>query len=207
MLIFEIILLYVVSGPSHALTGGTSHNITTCEEFERGARFDPYAIIDSMWKIFYFWANTTEINPIVFSLPAKKRLAKFKEVIEAIEPHLEVEWQKATMFMTPRPGVEVLLLHATTPGAFRALVKQEQRHKARPQPVPLVKFADIRIKLVNQFMGMMCCEDLTAYALARTDSIPTTEKSCKEAADKIGYKGPDGRSYLFLQKRQIDDEF
>lgn len=47
-------------------------NITTCEEFERGARFNPYEVIDSMWKIIYFWADNTELYPIVFSLPAKK---------------------------------------------------------------------------------------------------------------------------------------
>lgn len=46
-------------------------NITTCEKFEVSARFNPYAVIDSMWKIFYFWSNNTELVPIVFSLAAK----------------------------------------------------------------------------------------------------------------------------------------
>lgn len=48
-----------------------SHHVS-CEEFEQGARFDPYVAIDSMWKIFYFWSNNSEVYPIIFSLPAKQ---------------------------------------------------------------------------------------------------------------------------------------
>lgn len=47
------------------------HHVS-CEEFEQGARFDPYVAIDSMWKIFYFWSNNSEVYPIIFSLPAKQ---------------------------------------------------------------------------------------------------------------------------------------
>lgn len=62
----KVILFYTVAGQ-----GMAGPNITSCEEFERGARFSPYNVIDSMWKIFYFWADNTEVYPIVFSLPAK----------------------------------------------------------------------------------------------------------------------------------------
>lgn len=71
---------------------------------------------------------------------------------------------------------------------------------ARPYPEPLVKFADVRMKLVERYLGMMCCEDLTAFALARLGEVPKTEESCKKAADAIGYQGYEGRSYLHLMK-------
>ncbi|KAJ0181836.1 hypothetical protein K1T71_002558 [Dendrolimus kikuchii] len=206
--IFVLILFYGSLTPVPVLTlNSDTENITTCEEFERGARFNPYFVIDTLWKIFYSWANITEINPIAFSLPARKKLAEIKNVVDAVDPHLGVEWNKAALIMEPRIGVQVLLLSALTPGAFRALVKVEQRHKERPQPQPLLKFADLRIKIVGPYVGMMCCEDLSAYALARIDSLPNTELECESAAATIGYRGPNGRAILFHQKRALNNEF
>ncbi|XP_028162823.1 uncharacterized protein LOC114354575 [Ostrinia furnacalis] len=178
--------------------------ITTCEEFERSAYFNPYDVVDSMWKIFYIWANTTEMYPIIFSLPAKNRIAKIKAMVEAVDPDLDVEWHKATLLMEPRPGLMVVFLYASTPGAFRALIKIEQRTKVRPHPLPLVKFADVRLKLLGRYMAMMCCEDLTAYALVRMDEMPTTEEECTMAASKLGIRLPGGHSYLHV-KRMADE--
>lgn len=75
----------------------------------------------------------------------------------------------------------------------------------RPYPIPLIKFADVRMKLVGEYMGMMCCEDLTAYALAPMDNIPATESECIVAASTLGYQGVNGRSYFYL-KRKFQDE-
>lgn len=47
---------------------------TTCEEFEKNARFDPFEIVDSKWKIIYFWSPTVEPRPVIFSLLARKVL-------------------------------------------------------------------------------------------------------------------------------------
>lgn len=47
-------------------------NVTTCEQFERAARFSPYSVLDAIWKIIYFWSNNTELYPVVFSLAVKK---------------------------------------------------------------------------------------------------------------------------------------
>lgn len=71
--IFGIVVLSAVALPGPALAQPSLYppNITTCEKFEISAQFNPYALVDSMWKIFYFWSNTTELNPIVFSLAGK----------------------------------------------------------------------------------------------------------------------------------------
>ncbi|KAL0894769.1 hypothetical protein ABMA27_013300 [Loxostege sticticalis] len=178
--------------------------ITTCEEFERSAYFNPYDVVYSMWKIFYIWGNTTEQYPIIFSLPAKNRVDKIKAIVERVDPELEIEWHKAALLMEPRPGLMVVFLYAGTPGAFRALVKMEQRTKVRPHPLPLIKFADVRLKLVGEYMGMMCCEDLTAYAMARVDEMPTTEQECERGAEKLGIRLKNGHSYLYIQ-RLVDE--
>ncbi|PZC73693.1 uncharacterized protein LOC110380373 [Helicoverpa armigera] len=198
--LFGIVVLAALAGPGRAQPSAYPANITTCEQFERSARFNPYALIDSMWKIFYFWSNNTELTPIVFALAGKSRVRKFRDFFETTNPGLGVEWEKATLFMNPRPGVEVLFLHASTPGAFRAIVKKEQRDKVRPQPEPLIKFADVRMKLVDRYLAMMCCEDMTAYAMAKIPEMPKTEEKCKKAAEHVGYQGYEGRSYLELLK-------
>ncbi|KAL4708100.1 hypothetical protein ACJJTC_009879 [Scirpophaga incertulas] len=176
------------------------NNITTCEEFERGARFNPYEIVDSMWKIFYFWGNTTELYPIAFSISSKKKLDKLKPLIDAVDGTLEVEWSKATFLMEPRPGVLVVFLYAGTPGAFRALVKMDRRTKERPFPLPLVKFADIRIKIMGRYVVMMCCEDMTAYAFARLNEMPSTEQDCATESSKLHINLPNAHSYLYVHR-------
>ncbi|KAM3964716.1 uncharacterized protein ACR2FA_001106 [Aphomia sociella] len=198
--IFEIVLFSMAARPGRA----TLSNITSCEEFEVGAYFNPYQVIDSMWKIFYFWADNTETYPIIFSLPAKKRIDKIKALVETVDQHLDVEWHRAVLIMEPRPGVQVVLLYSGTPGAFRALVKKEQRTKVRPHPLPLIRFADIRMKMVGRYIGMICCEELTAFAMARVDDMPMTERDCETAAATIGFQGIEGRSYLYV--RSLVDE-
>ncbi|XP_013191943.1 uncharacterized protein LOC106136053 [Amyelois transitella] len=191
--IFEIVLFSAAVGP-----GSGSHH-TTCEEFEQGAYFNPYEVVDSMWKIFYNWANTTELYPIVFSLPLKKKLDTFRELVDAAAPYFGVEWHRSTLFMEPRPGLTILFLYAGTPGAFRALIRKDRRSKIQPHPLPLIKLADIRLKMVGRLIGMMCCEDHTAYALIRIDEMPETEDECEQLAAKIGYNAPGGRSYLYVK--------
>lgn len=69
----------------------------------------------------------------------------------------------------------------------------------RPNPEPLIKMADVRMKLKGRYIGMMCCEDLTAFVLVRTSEVPITEKECVEAATSLGLKGPGGRSYIYIK--------
>ncbi|KAI8427846.1 hypothetical protein MSG28_002230 [Choristoneura fumiferana] len=203
--IFEIVLCSAVAQfPAEEPTGGYE-NITSCEEFERDAHFHPHEVVDSMWGIFYFWADNTEMTPIVFSLLSAKRLRKLRAVINAIDPYLGVEWHRASLLMEPRAGLRILLLHQDTPGAYRALIMKEQRDKARPHPKPWISFADVRMKQVGRIIGMMSCERLTAYALARLQEMPVTEADCVAAANLLGYQAPDGKSYLYVKSLQKTD--
>lgn len=55
-----------------------------------------------------------------------KRVLSIKEDFQAVNPKVHVEWEKATLIMDPRPGVEVLFLYAGMPGAFRALIRKRR---------------------------------------------------------------------------------
>lgn len=69
--IFVIVLLNALAALGRA-PDASSQTATTCEEFERDAQFKPHEIVDSMWKIIYFWSDTTEVGPIIFSLIEEK---------------------------------------------------------------------------------------------------------------------------------------
>ncbi|XP_063618213.1 uncharacterized protein LOC134791117 [Cydia splendana] len=200
--IFEIVLHGVAVMPQVLEPPGTrwGKNATSCEEFERDAHFEPTEVIDAMWKIFYSWADTTELSLIVFSLLSAKRLKRIKAVVDSIDPGLGIPWLDAEFLMEPRDGVQILLLRQGTPGAYRALIIAEQRYKARPNPRPILNMADVRMKLVGRIMGMMSCEELTAYALARQHEMPVTEADCVVRANTLGYRGPGGHSYLQIQR-------
>lgn len=47
--------------------------------------------------------------------------------METLDRHLEIEWNRAIIMMEPRPGFQALFIYAGTPGAFRAVIKIEQR--------------------------------------------------------------------------------
>lgn len=50
-------------------------------------------------------------------------------MVNALEPELRPEWDKAAFMMEPKPGVQVVMLYLGTAGAFRGIVKFEQRYK------------------------------------------------------------------------------
>lgn len=52
------------------------------------------------------------------------------------------------------------------------------------------------MKSVNRYIGMMSCDDRTAYVMARVKEIPADD-DLERASEIIGYHGPDGRSYLY----------
>lgn len=69
----------------------------------------------------------------------------------------------------------------------------------RPHPPPRLKLADLRFKLVERYMGMMCCEDHTAFVLVRADEVPATKEECAGVASILGLRGAGGRSYLYVK--------
>lgn len=79
--IIEIVLLSAAAGyidlpvrnlPEIDLNKPNNFDATTCEKFEQNAYFEPKEVVDSLWKIFYFWANGVEVSTILFSLPSDK---------------------------------------------------------------------------------------------------------------------------------------
>lgn len=69
----------------------------------------------------------------------------------------------------------------------------------RPFSPPFIHLADIRMKQKGEYLGMMCCEDLTVFVMARLDNLPATEQECVAAAATLGLKEPNGRSYFYLR--------
>ncbi|CAK1603157.1 unnamed protein product [Parnassius mnemosyne] len=193
-------------GESSVDAGSRAFNLTSCKEFEQGARFDPHDVIDSLWRIFYFWAKGMEISAILFSLPSDKKIQDFKEIAGTVNPELEVNWNKSALVMEPRPGVQVLLTSCGHDEAFRALVKKEQQHGEQPLQKPHIYITEVRMKTVNRYLGIINCGDGTAFALARVEEIPTTDEECMIAATHLGLKVLSGKSYLIMKNLYAGDE-
>ncbi|XP_052747130.1 uncharacterized protein LOC112049737 [Bicyclus anynana] len=214
--------------------GDHSQPATTCEEFERGARFNAYDIVDSQWKIIFFWSETTELKPIIFSLVDKK--LEFRKNCNILRKLIFTYiLYETTMFDIRVSKTRTKVKVPATVSLYRmsaSLIFYKEKllrmqyfflicavcapndHcfvivpllyqslvfiSGRPHPPPLLKLADLRFKLVDRYMGMMCCEDHTAFVLVRADEVPSTERECLDIASHIGFKGPGGRSYLYVK--------
>ncbi|XP_013133571.1 PREDICTED: uncharacterized protein LOC106099548 [Papilio polytes] len=201
--IIEIVLLSAAAGyidlpvrnlPEIDLNKPNNFDATTCEKFEQNAYFEPKEVVDSLWKIFYFWANGVEVSTILFSLPSDKKISNFRTLVETYNPELNIEWEKAALFMEPRPDVKVLLFSRPLPGSYLAVVKGEKHENERD--VPHVHATDVRLKTVGRYMGIMNCDDGTAFALARLHDMPDTYQHCKAAAQLLGFNVNTGKSYI-----------
>ncbi|XP_013181117.1 PREDICTED: uncharacterized protein LOC106127558 [Papilio xuthus] len=201
--IIEIVLLSAAAGymdlpvrdlPEIDLNKPNNFDATTCEKFEQNAYFDPKEVVDSLWKIFYYWANGVEISTILFSLPSDKKISNFRTLVETYNPGLSIEWDKAALFMEPRPDVKVLLVSRNRPGKYLAVVKGDKYDKGGD--VPNVHTTDVRMKTVGRYMGIMNCDDGSAFALARLHDMPDTYQHSKAAAQLLGFNVNTGKSYI-----------
>ncbi|XP_068620813.1 uncharacterized protein [Battus philenor] len=172
---------------------------TSCEEFEEDSYFAPQDVVDSLWKIFYFWAKGMEISTILFSLPSEKKVNTFKGIVESIKPDIEVNWKNSALFMEPRPGVQVLLVSKGRVGAFLAVVKNEDSDKDPLLRKPHVHLTEVRMKIVGRYMAVINCDDRTAFTMARVAEMPSTNKACVMAAASFGLDTQHGKCYLSVQ--------
>lgn len=92
-----------------------------------------------------------------------QRIERFRVVVEAVDPELAatMEWHRATLFMEPRPGVMAIFMYQGSPGAFRVLMKTEQRKTGKL----------FFIFFFNYKIYKICCTCLSG--LARTRIVPS----------------------------------
>ncbi|CAH2066709.1 unnamed protein product, partial [Iphiclides podalirius] len=197
-----------VRGPSGSAVNASSvaFSPTSCEEFGQGARFAPHDVVDSLWRIFYFWAEGMEISTILFALPSVKKVNDFKNIVKAVVPDIQVQWENAAIFMEPRLGVRVLLMNVGHDGSFVALVKIEHLDADRSLRRPHIHLTTVQMKIAGRYLGIVNCIDHTAFALARVAEMPQTQNECNAAAASLGLDTRSGKSYLSMEKAHVIDE-
>lgn len=55
-----------------------------------------------------------------------QKISNFRTLVETYNPELNIDWEKAALFMEPRPDVKVLLFSRPLPGSYLAVVKGEK---------------------------------------------------------------------------------
>lgn len=54
----------------HGPSGMNVNESTTCQEFAKYARFNPYSVLDQEWFVFYYWGPPKTIETLVFTFPS-----------------------------------------------------------------------------------------------------------------------------------------
>ncbi|KAI8429429.1 hypothetical protein MSG28_000070 [Choristoneura fumiferana] len=126
---------------------------TSCEEFSRYARFNPYTVLDETWMVFYFWAPQTPTLRVDFTLPRK---SDYKLLHDYLDEHVStpVNWT-ARHVLIRESGQMSLLVENGDRGQYLMYVPLQGVPEGKKlDPV------DVRFKQTgdNEVLGMMLCE-------------------------------------------------
>ncbi|XP_073957782.1 uncharacterized protein [Choristoneura fumiferana] len=164
---------------------------TSCEEFSRYARFNPYTVLDETWMVFYFWAPQTPTLRVDFTLPRK---SDYKLLHDYLDEHVStpVNWT-ARHVLIRESGQMSLLVENGDRGQYLMYVPLQGVPEGKKlDPV------DVRFKQTgdNEVLGMMLCESQEVYAMARISKVPR-KAHLQDAAARLNYRCRGGKSYLY----------
>ncbi|CAK1541595.1 unnamed protein product [Leptosia nina] len=180
--------------PTVASVGPHMHRnqSTTCEEFGKFARFNPYSVLHDEWMSFYHWGPDTAPMYVKFAIPTTKQIDYLKQFIDGyvLEP---VNWTATLLILKERNNITQLLVEQNDRGSY--ILYMPYRNL---KPGQTVDSMEIQLKQVERgkYIGLMNCQYREAYALTRWKDMPN-KKHLQNAAAKIGYRGRNGKSYLY----------
>ncbi|KAG6446869.1 hypothetical protein O3G_MSEX004601 [Manduca sexta] len=190
--IFIILIQISIIGAKIGPTGMERHEQTTCDEFSKYARFNPYSVLKDRWFIFYYWAPPAHMSTYVFALPTQNETEHLHMLLDDYVT-VPVNWTATLLLMKDDNNKASLLVERNDRGHYWLYVVYHSLEKGlKLDPI------DIRIKQTgdNKYLGMLACEAETVVVMARFKDIPRKNKIQDEAA-RIGYRGKGGRSYLY----------
>ncbi|XP_063368700.1 uncharacterized protein LOC134657079 [Cydia amplana] len=183
---------------------------TTCEEFGRYARFNPYSMTNESWFVFYYWAPQPDSFHFRFDLPTKKvseNLYFFlrsyscytfnnKKNYTYLHKNLDnrvtipVNWTAKHVML--RIGEDLsLLVELGDRGQYLMYnVKSALGRQLTPLEVRMKQTGD------NKIVGMMICKKETVFAMARLKELPR-KNELQDAAGRLNYRSRGGKSYLY----------
>ncbi|CAG9559073.1 unnamed protein product [Danaus chrysippus] len=165
---------------------------TTCEEFSRFARFNPYSVLDDEWMVFYYWGPSQSPMFVRFFIPTKKHIAYMRY---EMDHHLvaPINWTARGVFMKERTNMTYYLEEVSDRGHY----KLYELYRDIKENVVLTP-VDVRFKQTSdtRYFAVMNCDEDVVYLFSRVAHVPK-KNEIQEVASKFGYRGRGGRSYLY----------
>ncbi|CAF4884194.1 unnamed protein product [Pieris macdunnoughi] len=165
---------------------------TSCEDFGRFARFNPYSVLEDVWMSFYYWGPTSPTWFVKFLLPNREQIAYLKYLIDdhVREP---VNWTAPMVLLKEKSNITHLLVEQGDRGQYIVYTPYKDL-----SPGDTVDTVTVRIKQFDngRYIGFMNCDMHVAYALVRLKDVPK-KKLIQDEAAKMGFKGRKGKSYLY----------
>ncbi|XP_041972288.1 uncharacterized protein LOC121728216 [Aricia agestis] len=190
----KVLLLLMAAPTVFCATEPTLHHSdsTTCEEFSRFARFNPYSVVGGYWFMFYYWGPTQGHVVVNFTVPTDKQIKYLKHLLDE-HVSTPINWEARLLLMMERTNNTFLLVEDGDRGKYHFY--QPLKGLRRGEVAPTL---DMRLKQVgdNRYIGMMSCQTEMVFAFSRTTDIPKKE-DLQDAAATLGYRGRGGKSYLY----------
>ncbi|XP_063628940.1 uncharacterized protein LOC134800370 [Cydia splendana] len=167
---------------------------TTCDEFGRYARFNPYAMTNESWFVFYYWAPQPSSFYFHFDLPTKKNYTYLHKNLDN-RVTIPVNWTAKHVMLRIKAELSLLVELGDRGQYLMYNVKTALGlHKAGKQLTPL----EVRMKQTgdNKIVGMMVCKKDIVFAMARLKELPR-KNELQDAAGRLNYRSRGGKSYLY----------
>ncbi|CAD0204439.1 unnamed protein product [Chrysodeixis includens] len=164
---------------------------TTCEEFAKYARFNPYSVLHQRWFVFYYWGPPKTVETIVFTFPTANHTKHLHKILDG-NTILPIDWKARHILMENHKEEITLLVERGDRGQYWGFLLQKvlKGQKIRPRDLRIKQTGDTKI------IGLMDCDRHTVLALCKIQEVPPKNRLQDEAA-RLGYRARRGKSYLY----------
>ncbi|XP_063541571.1 uncharacterized protein LOC134750338 [Cydia strobilella] len=157
---------------------------TSCDDFAKKARFHPRDVAGVDWVPFYLWSMQAYPIPEEFKFSYRRIVQEYKDLYES-KLTKKIDWSAPMLLL--RNWLEMLLVAGDKRGLFYGIPKSAIPDDIR-NSTTWYPHATIRMKMVDQYLAMMFCEEHLAMMLAVVGEEPDPQESAAEAA-KLGFHG------------------
>ncbi|CAH0402779.1 unnamed protein product [Chilo suppressalis] len=199
MLIIGVIVMFVLCTQVSGKYPEGLRNATTCDEFSKFARFNPYSVLEYNWFVFYYWGPHMRHTEIQFEYPPPDGKAYLHFLLDE-HVNVPINWTARFVVMKNlNIRQSWLMVETGDRGQFLKYPFIKTKKKG-PKIVP----QEVRFKQTGggKYIAYMDCKQVffeqreTVFVMARKEDIPPKKKIQDEAA-RIGFRSRGGKSYLY----------
>ncbi|CAB3246287.1 unnamed protein product [Arctia plantaginis] len=163
---------------------------TSCSEFSKYGRFNPYSVLNETWFVFFYWAAPRPIDTYRFFIPTANHTKILHKVFDG-KVTVPVNWTARLVIMQNRFNTTWLLVERGDRGQYWSYMLRRAKKK-------LIKAQNIRLRQHDngRLLGLMECQTEFLYVMSRIREVPLHNRLQDEAA-RFGFRARRGKSYLY----------